>query len=173
MKSGRFPSSSSVKKTSSILLHAGPHQRKCAPFCAHEPCAGVVRASLETQLGSVTQLWVIRAINVTLWCYIFVTMVDTSPCGLLDPSSPQNSLWLYPRTVAQFLGSLLGSELCRLICLYIDDRSKKCPGHYEEQDLYLRTHVNSLSYYLTPTKSSDGVTSKLEVIHVQQLGFKV
>jgi len=30
-----------------------------APFCAHEPCAGVVWASRESRLGSFTQVWVV------------------------------------------------------------------------------------------------------------------
>ena len=44
-----------------------------APFCAHEPCAGVVWASLVTRLGSFTQVWVIWTVAVTLFllhcCY--------------------------------------------------------------------------------------------------------
>jgi len=106
-----------------------------APFCAHEPCAGVVRALLGTQLGSLSQLWFVQTIqcsSVLRFCHHgrHLTIVDTSPCGLLDPSSPssQNSLWLYPRTVAQLVGSLMGSEFCRLICLYLYISSKNYAG---------------------------------------------
>ena len=68
-------------------------------------------------------------------------------------------------TCGQLVGSLVGSELCGLICFYIYTGSKKYAGHYaltyyyEEQDLYLRNQDTSLSYYLTPTKMSDGVKS--------------
>ena len=49
---------------------------------------------------------------------------------------------MYPLTVARVVGSLVGSDFCRLTFIYIYIRSKNYAGYdaftsYYEQDLYL------------------------------------
>ena len=133
-------------------------------------------------LGSLPHLWGVRNMNAFLMSRLchhrrHLTMVYTSPCGLFDPSLPQKHLIVvssdHHPACGQLVGSLVGSELCRLICFYMHIGSKKHAGHnaftyyYEKLDLYLRNQITSLSYYLTPTKSSDGVNSLFIIIYIQ------
>ena len=107
------------------------------PFCEHEPCAGVVWASLETRLGSFTQLWVVRTTIVFLWCYIVVTLADTFTVGCL--TCHQNLAKICTHHDRTSYDCILGSspslievwwnEFCRVICFYIYNPGNNCAWH--------------------------------------------